>query len=182
MRLFHACICQDRDVNLLLHLQHLSEEEEFNGEWMFVESRPIEADEHCICPCGQTDIRNYFFIENKLNGHRTFVGSTCIEHIDPRVGKVIAYFQYILVHPIQGIYDGDTCTGHHVFTVQPNTKLVKGAIDVVQHLNPQVFGTEDGKHHVLVKYPKSERLVRGLPYDLRLKAKYERGQLTFTAV
>ena len=69
-----------------------------------------------------------------------------------------------------------------MFTVQPNTKLVKGAIDVVQHLNPQVFCNVEGKHHVLVKYPKPETLVQGLPYDLRLKANYVQGQLTFTAV
>ena len=62
---------------------------------MFVESRPIEADEHNICPCGQTSIQAYFFVENKINGNLTFVGSMCIENIDPKVGVVIAYFKHI---------------------------------------------------------------------------------------
>ena len=79
-----------------LHFQHLSEEEDFQGEWMFVESRPIEADKHNICPCGQTTIQTYFFVENKINGNRTFVGSKCIRNIDPRVNAVIAYFNHIL--------------------------------------------------------------------------------------
>ena len=62
MRKVHGRICREQDINLFLHLQHLSEEEEdFQGEWMFVESRPIEADEHNICPCGQKGIQAYFF-------------------------------------------------------------------------------------------------------------------------
>ena len=182
MRKVHGRVCRDQDINLLLHLQHLSEEPDCTNEWMFVESRPIEAGEHCICPCGTPHIASYFFLENKLNGNRTFVGSTCIEHIDPRVGKVIAYFQYILTHPIQGIFDGHACIGLQMFTVESNTVLVRDAEDVIQHLNPQVFCSVDGKHHVLVKYPKAETLVRGQSYELLLKAKYTRGQLTFTAV
>ena len=75
MRKVHGRICGEQDINLFLHLQHLSEEEDFQGEWMFVESRPIEANEHKICPCGQTGIQAYFFLENKINGNRTFVGS-----------------------------------------------------------------------------------------------------------
>ena len=111
MRKVHGRICREQEINLFLHLQHLSEEENFQGEWMFVESRPLEADEHNICPCGQTDIQAYFFVENKINGNRTFVGSTCIENIDPRVGKVITYFEYILTHPIQGAYQGENDEG-----------------------------------------------------------------------
>ena len=71
----HGCICREQEVNLFLHLQHLSEEEDLQDEWMFVKSRPIEADELNICPCGQTSIQAYFFVENKINGNRTFVGS-----------------------------------------------------------------------------------------------------------
>ena len=79
MRTVHGRICREHDINLLLHLQHLSEEQHCKNEWMFVESRPIEEKEHKICPCGQTKIQAYFFLENKINGNRTFVGSTCIE-------------------------------------------------------------------------------------------------------
>lgn len=182
MRLFHGRICQDRDMNLLLHLQHLSEEPDCNNKWKFVESRPIERDEHHICPCGQPHIASYFFLENKLNGNRTFVGSTCIGNIDPRVAKIIAYFQHILSNPIQGRFVGHDSNGLQTFTVQSNTKLVSGAEDVIQHLNPQVFCNVDGNHHVLVKYPKTETLVQGQSYTLLLKANYVRGQLTFTAV
>ena len=104
MRRVHGYICREQDINLFLHLQHLSEEEDFQGEWMFVESRPIEADKHKICPCGQTTIQTYFFVENKINGNRTFVGSKCIRNIAPRVNAVIAYFNHILHRAIQGKY------------------------------------------------------------------------------
>ena len=172
---------QEQDINLFLHLQHLSEEEDFQNESIFVESRPIEANDHHICPCGQTDIQAYFFVENRLNGNRTFVGSTCIGNIDPCVGKVIAYFEYILIHPIQGTYQGENEEGLQRFTVKSNTVLVRGT-DVVKHLNPQVTKHLEGNSQVLVKYPQSETLIQGQTYNLRLKAKYVRGQLTFTTL
>lgn len=182
MRNVHGCVCREQDINLLLHLQHLSEEPCCKDEWMFIESRPIEVGEHHICPCGQTTIHSYFFLENKINGNRTFVGSTCIEKIDPRVGEVIAYFQHILCHPIHGSYVGDDHHGLQTFTVMPNTTLGKGADTVVKYLNPQVIKTEDGTSQVLVKYPKPETLVQGQTYELRLNAKYVGGLLTFTAL
>ena len=182
MRKVHGFGCDEEDVNLLLHLQHLSEDTECKDEWMFVESRPIEVGEHNICPCGQTDITNYFFLENKFNGNRTFVGSTCIKNIDPLVGKVIGYFQYILTHPIEGEFVENTSEGFQTFIVKPHTVLVKGADNSVKHLNPHVFKTLDGQWHVLVKYPDRETLVPGQSYNLKLKAKYVQGQLTFTAV
>ena len=182
MRRVHGRVCREQDINLLLHLQHLSEERECNNEWIFVESRPIEADEHHICPCGQPNIQHYFFLKNKFNGNRTFVGSTCIEHLDERVGKVIGYFHYLLTHPIQGTYMGEDHNGLHMFTVAPNTKLVQGSDTIVQQLNPQVFCNADGKHYVLVKYPQPGTLVPGQSYELCLKVKYVQGQLTFTAV
>ena len=181
MRKVHGRICREQEINLFLHLQHLSEEPDFKDEWMFVESRPIKADEHKICPCGQTDIQAYFFVENKINGNRTFVGSTCIKNIDPRVDSVIAYFSYILLHPIQGTYQGESSDGLQTFTVNSNTVLVRDS-DVVKHLNPQVTKNLEGNWQVLVNYPKQETLIQGQTYDLRLKAKYVRGQLTFTAV
>lgn len=67
-------------MNLQLHLDYLSVGDDFQNEWMFVESRPIKRGEHNICPCGQTGLR-YYFIENKWNGNRTFVGSECIGSI-----------------------------------------------------------------------------------------------------
>ena len=181
MRRVHGRVCQDHDINLLLHLQHLSEEPDCQNEWMFVESRPIEADEPHICPCGQPNIKSYFFLENKFNGNRTFVGSICIEHLDPRVGKVVGYFQHLLCKPIQGSYVGDLY-GQQTFTVPSTTVLVRGADTIVHHLNPKVFKTLDGQWHVLVKYPKPETLIHGQSYALRLKAKYVHGQLTFTVV
>ena len=181
MRKVHGCVCREQEINLFLHLQHLSEEPDCKDEWMFVESRPIKANEHHVCPCGQTDIQAYFFLENKINGNRTFVGSTCIENIDPQVGKVIAYFEYILIHPIQGTYQEENDEGLQGFTVMPNTVLVRGS-EVVKHLNPQITKTLENKHEVLVKYPRSETLIQRQTYDLRLKAKYVRGQLTFTAL
>ena len=181
MRRVHGRVCQDDDINLLLHLQHLSEELDCQNEWMFVESRPIEAGEPHICPCGQPNIKSYFFLENKFNGNRTFVGSICIEHHDPRVGKVVGYFQHLLCKPIQGSYVGDLY-GQQTFTVPSTTVLVRGANTIIHHLNPQVFKTLDGQWHVLVKYPKPETLMHGQSYELCLKAKYVQGQLTFTVV
>ena len=181
MRKVHGCVCREQEVNLFLHLQHLSEEPDCKDEWMFVESRPIEENEHKICPCGQTHIKSYFFLENKINGNRTFVGSTCIKNIDPRVGNVIAYFSYILIYPIQGTYQGKNDERLQGFTVMPNTFLVRGS-EVVEHLNPQVTKNLEEKWKVLVKHPRSETLIQGQTYDLRLKAKYVRGQLAFTAL
>ena len=165
MRKVHGRVCRGQDINLLLHLQQLSEGKDCHNEWTFVESRPIEADEPHICPCGQTNIKEYYFLENRLNGNRTFVGSTCIEHIDPRVGKVVGYFQHLLCKPIQGSYVGELC-GLHMFTVASNTKLVDGADTIVNHLNPQFFKTLDDQWHVLVKYPKPETLIHGHSYEL----------------
>ena len=182
MRRVHGCICRQQNINLLLHFQRLSENLDCRDEWMFVESRPIEPHEHKICHCGQTTIQNYFFLENKINGNRTFVGSKCIENIDPRVGKVVAYFEYILTNPIQGTYEGNDCKGLQWFSVKSNTVLVIGADNVVKHLNPQVIKNKDGKHQVLVKYPKPETLMQEQTYELCLKVKFARGQLTFTAV
>lgn len=182
MRNVHGFGGDEEDVNLRLHLQHLSEGADCKDEWMFVESRPIEVGEPHICPCGQTDIQNYFFLENKLNGNRTFVGSTCITNIDPRVGQVIGYFQYILTHAIEGAFVEHTSEGCQKFIVKPHMVLVKGADKDVKHLNPQVTQNLKGEWEVLVKHPKPGMLVPGQSYNLKLKAKYVQGQLTFTAV
>ena len=181
MHCFHGRICREQDINLFLHLPHLSKEEDFQGEWMFVESRPIEADEHNICPCGQTSIQAYFFVENKINGNRTFVGSMCIENIDPKVGVVIAYFKHILHRTIQGEYKGQDSHDLQRFTVKSNSILVQ-RLHVVKHLNPQVTRNLEGKWQVLVKHPKPETLIEGQSYALKMKAKYQRGQLTFTTL
>ena len=201
MRKVHGRFCREQDTNLLLHLQHLSEELDCKDEWMFVESRSIEEYGQHICLCGQTEIENYFFLENKINGNRTYVGSECIENIDSQVGKVVAYFQYILARPIEGKYVGTIEGGLELFAVSPNTNLVTGSKNIVNHVNPQVVknGGEKWealvkhlnpqlmkdlkvKYGVLVKYSKPETLVQGQSYTLRLKASYMRGELTFTAV
>lgn len=172
----------EEDINLLLHLQHLSEEPGCKGEWEFVESRPIEDGEHYVCPCGQTEIKNYYFLENKLNGNRTFVGSMCIENIDPEAGKAIGYFEYILNNPVKGKFIESTTDGLQKFSVEPYTVLIKRAAKAVQHLNPPVTATKDGKGEVIVKHPKPETLIEGMPYELKLRAKYVKGCLVFTVV
>ena len=180
MRRMHGRVCREQEANLQQHLQHLSEENEFQGEWMFVESRPIQPGEHDICPCGQTGILSYFFIENKINGNRTFVGSDCIRNIDPRVGAVIAYFKHLLEKGVHGEFKGQDSDGLQRFEVIANTVLVQRMF-AVQHLNPQVIQTEAGKWEVSVKYLKLS-LLMGHKYFLQLKAKYRQGQLTFTAL
>ena len=103
MRRVHGRICREQEVNLHLHLQHVSEEDDFKNEWVLVESRPIELGEHNICLCDQTPIHSYFFLENKFNGNRTFVGSDCLRNIDPKATTVISYFKHILENEVQGI-------------------------------------------------------------------------------
>ena len=181
MRREHGRVCREQDANLQIHLQHLSESDEIQNEWMFVESRPVQPGEHDICPCGQTDISSYFFIENKINGNRTFVGSDCIRNIDPRVGAVIAYFKHILENNIEGIYRGQDSQGLQRFEVKSYTVLVQ-RLFTVQHLNPQVIQTGASTWEVKVKYLKPSLLVVGQTYFLRLKAKFRQGQLTFTAL
>ena len=83
MRRVHGRICREREVNLYLHLQHLSEEKNFKNEWQFAESRPIDHGGHNVCPSGQTHIECYFFVENNWNGSCTFVGSDCVTNVDP---------------------------------------------------------------------------------------------------
>ena len=114
------------------------------------------------------------------SNHATNVG-TVTQHLQDKT-TIIAYFEYILTHPIQETYEGAESNGLQKFTVMPNTVLVSGADKIVKHLNAQVTKTEDGKWLVLVKYPTPETLIQGRSYALRLKAKYVRGQLTFTAV
>ena len=75
-RIVHGRKYREAKINLQLHLKHLSKGDDFQDEWMFVESRPIQPGEHH--PCGQTPIQIYFFLENKWNGNRTFDGSKCI--------------------------------------------------------------------------------------------------------
>ena len=181
MRDVHGRVCREQDANLQIHLQHLSEGDEIQNEWMFVESRPIEPGEHNICNCGQTEISSYFFVENKINDNRTFVGSDCIRNIDPRVGAVIAYFKHILEKGMHGEYKGQGSRGLQRFQVESNTVLVQRMF-AVQHLNPQVIKTEAGKWEVLVKNSGPVMLMEGHKYFLKLKAKYRQGQLTFTAL
>ena len=86
-----------------------------------MESRPIEPGNYDICPCGQTEIKSYFFLENKYNGNRTFVGSDCIRNIDPRVTTVIRYFNHILENPVRGEYKGQDNSDLQRFEVNPKT-------------------------------------------------------------
>lgn len=181
MRRVHGRNCREQEVNLQLLLQHLSEETDFKNEWMFVESRPVLSGKHNVCPCGLTPIHSFFFLENKINGNRTFVGSECIRNIDPKAGEVIAYFKHILENEVQGIYKGQDNQGLQTFTVKSNTILVRRS-PAVEHLNPPLTKTLDGQWEVSVMYHKANCLVEGQSYSLRLKAKYKRGHLTFTAL
>lgn len=180
-RRVHGHVCREHHVNLQLHLQHLSEETNFQDEWMFVESRPIQPGKHNACPCGQTAIESYFFLENKLNGNRTFVGSDCIRNIDAKATAVISYFNHIIENEVLGVYKGQDEKGLQRFEVKSNTILVCNLKDV-EHLNPQVTRNLDVQWEVSVKYPNVETLVEDQVYSLSLKAKYQRGQLTFTAL
>lgn len=146
-----------------------------------MESRPIEQGEHNICPCGQTPIQEYFFLENKFNGTRTIVGSDCLRNVDPKAAAVICYFKHILQNEAQGIYKGQDNKGLQAFTVKAATTLVQ-RLPIVEHFNPPLARNLDGRWEVSVIFPKAESLLLGEWYSLRLKAKYVRGYLTFTAL
>jgi len=181
MRRAHARVCREQEANLQLHLQHLSEEREFQGEWQLVEARPVQPGEGNICPCGQTELKNFFFLENKLNGNRTFTGSRCTVNIDPEAETVIDYFKHILKDKLHGIYKGQGSQGLQRFEVEPNTVLVQG-LPAVQHLNPQVTKNCEGDCEVAIKHTKQTMLVVGQTYYLQLKMSIKDGQLTFTAL
>ena len=181
MRRVHGRICREQEINLHLHLQHFSEEDDFQDEWMFVESRPIQSGEHNVCPCGQTPIHSFFFLENKINGNRSFVGSECIRNIDPKAAAVIGYFKHILGNEVQGFYKGQDDQGLQTFAFRSNTILVRSLYDV-EHLNPPLIKNLNRQWEVSVIYPKANCLLVGQTYSLRLKAKYQRGRLHFTAV
>ena len=182
MRAAHGRICREQEKNLLLHLQPLSQNPDCRDEWMFVESRPIEPGEPRICPCGQTGISAYYFMNNEKNNNQTFVGSTCMEHIDPTRGRVVAYFHRLLQHPTRGTYRGVDGEGWHLFQVRSNTTLIQGTFhdDVKTYNAPIVL--QDGKYYVKVKYPIATSPREGHQYLLRLKANYERGRTVLTVV
>lgn len=181
MRRVHGRICREQEINLHIHLQHLSEEEDFQNEWMFLECRPIQPDEHNVYPCGQTPIQSYFFIENNINGNRTFVGSGCTENAISKAAAVIGYFKHILHHEVQGIYKGQDDNDLQTFRVKSNTILVR-SLHEVEHLDPPLTKTLDGQWQVSVMYSKAESLLIEQMYFLRFKEKYVRGCLQFTAV
>ena len=143
MRKVHGRICRAQEVNFYLHLQHLSKEEEFQNKWIFVESRSIQRGEHNVCPCGQSPLHSYFFTENKWNGNRAFVGSTCVGNIDTKAGAVIGYFKHILETAVQENYKGKDNRGLQKFTVNSSTTLVK-RLHVVEHLNPPLTRNTEG--------------------------------------
>jgi len=94
---------------------------------------------------------------------------------------VIRYFKHILEKDVQGIYKGQDNQDLQRFEVEPNTVLVQ-RLHVPQHLNLPAEENLDGQWEVSVKYPEAETLIVGQTYSLRLKAKYQHGQLTFTAL
>ena len=94
---------------------------------------------------------------------------------------MIYYFKHILENGVQGIYKGQDNKGLQTFTVKAVTTLVQ-RLHLVEHLSPPLIKNLDWRWEVSVIYPKAECLLIGKSYSLRLKAKYVRGQLTFTAL
>ena len=82
---------------------------------------------------------------------------------------------------MQGIYKGQDNNGLQTFTVKSTVGKLRPSI-VLKHLNPPLVKTLDGQWQVSVMYPKAESLLVDQMYFLRLKAKYVRGCLQFTAV
>ena len=180
-RYVHKCIRRPYEMNLRLHLQKLRQKHDGEREWRFVESRRIIPGETRVCPCGQTGISNKYIFELDETSTKTFVGSTCILHVDQDFGRIVAYFERLLTRPTKGIYRGVDREGLHWFQVQSNTTLVKGALNTVHKYNPPVV-LYDGKYIVKVMGPIRTLLRPGHKYKFSLKAKYEQGHLLFTTV
>ena len=181
-RYVHGRIRRAYEMNLRLHLQKVGFNDDGERQWRFVESRRIRPGEARVCPCGQTGISNKYFFEHVETTKETFVGSTCIHHVDKDFGRVIGYFERLLAYSTRGIYRGVDEAGLHKFQVQSNTTLVLGALNVVHTYNPPVERNQDGTWQVKVNPPIGTLLRPGHPYRLWLKAKYEQGHLVFTIV
>jgi len=181
MRRVHGRVCREQNVNLQLHLHHLSEENEFQGEWQLVEARSVLPGEHNNCPCGQTAMSSYFFLENKINGNRTFMGSKCAANIDPEAEMLIDYFKQILENEVEGIYKGQDMHGLHRFEFNPYTAIIRG-LPTVRHLKPPITKNCEDQWEMTVKHTKPAMLVVGQTYVLKLKMTIKQGQLTFTAL
>lgn len=109
------------------------------------------------------------------------MGSDCLRNVDPKAAAVIYYFKHILENEVQGIYKGQDNKGLQTFTVKAATTLVQ-RLTIVEHLIPPLTRSLDGRWEVSVIFPKAESLLLGESYSLRLKAKYVRRHLTFTAL
>ena len=170
MRRKHERRCREKDLNLYLHFQHLSEEDDFKNEWVFVESRPIQRGVHNVCPCGQTPLHSFFFMENNINGNRTFVGSDCIRNVDPKAAAVICHFKYNLEKAVQGTYKGQDDTG--VQTLQSTQHYASKVLTCSRTFKPASNKKHRGSLASLGYLPSS----RDQKYTLRLKATYKQGQ------
>ena len=109
------------------------------------------------------------------------MGSECLRNVDPKAAAVIYYFKHILENEVQGIYMGQDNKGLQTFTVKAATTFLQ-RLPIVEHLNPPLTRNLDEQWEVSVIFPKAESLLLGELYSLRLKAKYVRGHLTFTAL
>lgn len=172
---------REQNVNLHLHLQHLSEGGDFLNDWIFVESRPIAPGEHNVCPCGQMGLKEHFMIENKINGNRTFVGSECIDNIHPKAKEVNYYIRRLLYQGLQGTYRGMTRNDLVLFSVDSSSGFVK-YLPTVKHLNPPVTRNMEGRWYISIYFPKENTMVYGKKYKIHLKTEYKGGRLRFTAV
>ena len=169
------------NVNLHCHLQSLSEKWDFMNEWQLVESRPIQPGEDNTCPCGRSRLSLYFIIENKINGNRTFVGSSCIRNVIPQSDEMIDYFKYLMERGVYGLYRGQDNQGLQRFEFSPFTVITQ-RLPIVQHLNPPINQTGANTWEVKVKYLKPGTLEEGKIYWFKVKMKYHQGQLTFSTM
>lgn len=85
---------------LKAHILPLSQAEDFDAarrEWKLI---GVEvSDEWDNCPCGQ-EIKEHCYIQNKLNGHRTYVGNVCINRfIGIDTGNLFAGLKRIASDP-----------------------------------------------------------------------------------
>lgn len=120
-------------------------------------------------------------IENKINGNRTFVGSECMDNIDPKAKEVNYYIRRLLYQGLQGTYRGMTRNDLVLFSVDSSSGFVK-YLPTVKHLNPPVTRNMEGRWYISINFPKENTMVYGKKYKIHLKTEYKGGRLRFTAV
>eukprot|EP00112_Aurelia_sp_Birch-Aquarium-sp1_P013936 Seg2980.3 transcript_id=Seg2980.3/GoldUCD/mRNA.D3Y31 product="hypothetical protein" protein_id=Seg2980.3/GoldUCD/D3Y31 len=98
-------------------IAHLRSFEDGNGagksvpklvqSWKFIRTEDTSKAESA-CPCGRVGIRYLMFIEHKVTGQETHVGSDCIKIFEDKLQKVMQVADRLLRTGLKGTFKGVT--------------------------------------------------------------------------